>query len=107
LTYVGDVEQVLGSKDASGGECHELDSGRLIGSFRRPVDNRAFLALVLSSVIKVLLAHWAPFKVLDTLDLDTLSVEHAHVGQLVDRDTDTDVTLGNELVVGGPLHGGP
>lgn len=55
----------------------------------------------------ILLAHRAPFEVLDAFDLDTLLVDETHVRQFVDRDSDADVALGNVLVIGRPLHEWP
>lgn len=106
-THVCDVEQVFRSEHGTRRDGHQVDSGRLVDGLWLPVDEHALSALSGLPVIPVLLAHWAPLKVLDTVDLDRLLVKETHLGQLVDLDGLTNSHSSNVSVIGRPLESGP
>ena len=105
--HVGDVEQVLGSNNVSGGNGHQVDTSRLVLRLGLPVDKHDLSTFALLSRLPVLFAHRAPLKVLNALNLDTLLVEEAHRRELVDLDSRARDDLGDVSVIGGPLEQGP
>lgn len=103
LTYIMDIEQILGADHSSARHVHERNASRLVLNFRCPECDQVLtngcrlsgslrfrvlgVAFTLAfELLFLLVRHWSPLKVHHTINLETLLAEEAHRWSLVDGD---------------------